>query len=361
MRIGTLVAPTLSLPPLTTRFRLGRVVNAHLLGWQSADVLRMRRAAVPPGTVLDVDCAPFDPARYPADDWVNDLSSMRSTVGKIADRRLSRLARQWAAGLPRGWPQVAAVVTGLRERCRLDPGYRPADADAADRLAEFLFGSRRGPDYLFASSAAVMLRELGYTTRLAGGFYAGPGDYDAKTGQAALTARAAHTWAEVRLPDQRWAVVEATPGYAVAGPDVPWIARAVVAARAHAAGLTAAFGLVGAAVVCRLRLVDAATAAVLRLLPGRTWSDRAARTLRLVELRARCAGRPRPAATTAGRWLRAMADAAAVARFADIVTWAAYGPAAIGPWTAADVRAACDAAARRLTATRIRRNRGRPA
>ncbi len=362
VRIGTLVGPTLPVPALAARFRLGRVVTARLLGWQSADVLRMRRAAVPPGTVLDVDCAPFDPARYPADDWINDLSSMRSTVGKIADPRLSRLARQWAAGLPRGWPQVAAVVAGLRERCRFDPGYRPADADAADRLAEFLFASRRGPDFLFASAAAVMLRELGYTTRLAGGFYAGPGDYDAKTGQAALAARAAHTWAEVRLPDRRWAVVEATPGYAVAGPDVPWVARAAVAARAHAAGLAGVVGLTVAAVVCRLRLVDAATAAVLWVRPGRTWSARATRTLRLIEFRARCAGRPRPPATTANRWLRATADAADVGRFADIVTWAAYGPdAAAVPWTAADAHTTCAAAARRLTATRIRRHRGRPA
>ncbi len=361
VRIGTLIAPTLPLPPLATRFQLGRVVNAHLLGWQSADVLRMRRAAVPPGTVLDVDCAPFDPGRYPTDGWINDLSSMRSTVGKIADPRLSRLARQWAAGLPRGWPQVTAVVAGLRERCRLDPGYRPADADAADRLAEFLFGSRRGPDYLFASSAAVMLRELGYTTRLAGGFYAGPGDYDAKTGQAAVTVRAAHTWAEVRLPDKRWAVVEATPGYAVAGPDVPWMARAVIAVRAHAAAVAAGLGLAVAAVVCRLRLIDAATAAGLWLRPGRTWPDRAARTLWLVEFRARCAGRPRPVATTAGRWLRGMPGVADLGRFAEIVTWAAYGPAAPAPWTPADVSAACDDAAGRLTAIRIRRDGGRPA
>ena len=354
VRVGTLAIDALPLPPLAARFHMGRVTTASLLGWKRPDVLRMRRASVPPGTVLDADCTPFDPARFTTDNWVDDLSSMRATVGVIADRRVSRLARELSAGRPRGWPQVAAVVDGVRNRCTLDRAYRPADADAADRVAEFLFASRRGPDYLFASAAAVMLRELGYTVRLAGGFYVTDGDRDAKTGQAAVRNAAAHTWAEVRLPDGRWAVAEATPGCLVLGPDAPVRQRAVAVLRAHAVGIAAVVATVVAAVIGRLWLVDAATSLLLRLFPGQSWPAVARRTLAVVEWRARWAGRRRPAAMTPRRWLASLDARPAVDRFAEVATWAAYGPAE-GPWSVADVRAACASAARHLTAARLYR------
>ena len=48
----------------------------------------------------------------------------------------------------------------------------------------FLTQSHRGPDYLFASATAAMLQSLGYSARLAAGFYAGQADYDPKIKQA---------------------------------------------------------------------------------------------------------------------------------------------------------------------------------
>ena len=105
-----------------------------------------------------------------------------------------------------------------------------APAGCTDVVAEFLLRSRRGPDYLFASAAAVLLRSLGYPTRVVSGLYAAPGRYDPRTRHTPVTGDDVHFWAEVRLPDGLWVAVEPTPGYELMPPVRPWserIARAL--------------------------------------------------------------------------------------------------------------------------------------
>ena len=69
-----------------------------------------------------------------------------------------------------------------------------ASSGCTDVVAEFLLESRRGPDYLFASSAAVLLRSLGYPTRLVSGLYAAPGKYDPRTRHTPVTRDDVHFW-----------------------------------------------------------------------------------------------------------------------------------------------------------------------
>ena len=92
------------------------------------------------------------------------------------------------------------------------------------RWADFLLVARRGPDYQFASAAAVLLRLLEYPTRLVSGFYASPDNYDPETQHTPVVKEDLHFWAEVFLPGL-WIVIEPTPGYEVLGPGLPWWER----------------------------------------------------------------------------------------------------------------------------------------
>ena len=164
---------------------------------------------------------------------------------------MAALARAWVAGLPEGWRQVEAVIAALRAGYAHDRSAT-ASPDCTDVVAEFLLHSRRGPDYLFASAAAVLLRSLGYPTRVVSGLYAAPGRYDLRTRHTPVTGDDVHFWAEVRLPDGRWVAVEPTPGYELMPPVRAWserIARALGGggewARGHAAGLLAAAAVLG--------------------------------------------------------------------------------------------------------------------
>ena len=58
----------------------------------------------------------------------------------------------------------------------------------------------------------MLLRSLGYPTRLVSGFYADEDDLDRRSGFAALDADDLHTWIEVRLADGMWITVDPVPG-----------------------------------------------------------------------------------------------------------------------------------------------------
>ena len=104
------------------------------------------------------------------------------------------------------------MIEGLRGYCAHDPEIT-VPLDTPDTVRWFLMESRRGPDYLFASSAAVLLRSLGYPSRMIGGYYARPENYNRLTGRTAVTAGDVHYWTQTRLADGTWVNLEPTPGY----------------------------------------------------------------------------------------------------------------------------------------------------
>ncbi len=110
---------------------------------------------------------------------------------------MTTLAKSWVEGLPEGWCQIEAVIASLRAGYTHDRSATSSPG-CADVVHEFLLESRRGPDYLFASSTAVLLRTLGYPTRLVSGLYAAPGKFDARTGHTPVTQDDVHFWVEVR-------------------------------------------------------------------------------------------------------------------------------------------------------------------
>jgi len=134
--------------------------------------------------------------------------------GPALPPELAKLLEEWTQGTEPGWEQVMAVVNGLRNHCEHDPTVA-VPAEETDSVKYFLTKSRRGPDYQFASSAVVLLRSLGYPTRLVGGYYAKEENRSWMTGRTTVKEDDVHYWAQVMMADQIWVDIEPTPGYEI--------------------------------------------------------------------------------------------------------------------------------------------------
>jgi hypothetical protein len=208
---------------------------------------------------------------------------------------------------------VESVTEHLRRHAIVDRNSGSMPTEDAP-IAHFLFTTRRGPDYLFASSAVAMLRSLGYPTRLVSGYYADPERYDPASEQTPITSLDAHFWAEVRLSDGGWIAIEPTPGYRIAGPHFSWWQRAATSAaeliRRHVVELVLILMVVCTLVYFRLSVADLVVTFAWYLSMLRKDNSRfAISTLRLIDRRFRLAGRPRPLGRTPRRWFTS-ADAA---------------------------------------------------
>lgn len=130
---------------------------------------------------------------------------------------LNRLAHDYAGTLPRSWQQVQSIIYGLRKNFELDRDRTRIPLDAAENteplaLSQFL-QHHRGPDYLFATAAALMLDHLGYRTRFVAGFYANPKNYNAREGKISILPSDAHAWLEIDVGHGYWIPLEPCPGF----------------------------------------------------------------------------------------------------------------------------------------------------
>ena len=309
IKIGTLDSSPLPVPPHLTRLRVGSVNRLDFFGWAQFGIIRMVGRTVPSGTVIDSESRTVNPGRLrqmPFAARADHLEDHFISFGAeyAIDSRLAELARTWVAGLPQGWAQIEAVVSNLR-RSYVHDRLATAAPGSIDVVADFLLGSRRGPDYLFASAAVVLLRSLGYPARLVSGLYAAPDRHDPRTRHTPVTSEDVHVWAEVRLPDGIWIAVEPTPGYELLPPAVSWSELIVKIlnrmghwVNQHGNFLLVASSLLAALIGWRRHLLDGLGALAFALLPDRQPRRRVLRALRLVERRARWAGYPRPPGLT---------------------------------------------------------------
>lgn len=359
-------------PPLLTRFRINRVDRPDYYEWDYEGVLALAgRKTTPPGVVVITDCRTLAPHRLPAAAFGSTgtdsgLPPALGEVPKALRPEIERLARAWAGDRPRGWPQVGAVLAQLRTGYAHDRTAAPP-ADHPAPVLWFLLESRRGPDYLFATAAALLLRALDYPARVCLGYYAAPEAYDRETDHTPVTARDLHFWPEVQLRDGHWLVIEPTPGYEVLGSAPSLVERVLGVLRACAAWLTrhsvaaaCVLALVVVTVRRRRRLIDAAAVRWWRWFPGRTWRDHVGGAVRVLERRGRWGGRPRAPDQTIAAWVRtALGDAAHrdpdMVRFVRFAVRAAYSPdgpdgadvlpvcrRVLAAWTTARWRAAPD-------------------
>ena len=252
-------------------------------------------------------------------------------MGRIRD-----LAAHWTQGVPRGWEQVETISRRLREEYTLDEDFR-VESGCPSPVSHFLFISRRGPDYLFASAAALMLRSLGYSSRVVSGFYASPKQYDRKSGHTPVTREDAHFWAECCLGGPCWATVEPTPGYEVLGPPPGWVALVVqglvalcATALRHWPALASCMVLGAVIYGARWRLWDWGHSCLWRCRRPSTTQRFVLDTLALIEIRLAAQGLARPPSLTFSGWLRRIPlhDSElgrCLQRFAAHVEWAKYG------------------------------------
>jgi transglutaminase-like putative cysteine protease len=386
IKVGLLRTTRVPAPAHLERFRVGQVNRPDFFAWAQADILRFARRRLPPGTVVETESRTVDPRRLLALDLAPRPSYAPSVYlglpdgtppcppprlggGRGGTAATAELAHAWAVGQPPGWAQVQAVVAGLRGRCIHDRRATVPE-DCPDVVACFLFTSRRGPDYLFASAAAVMLRALGYPTRVVSGFYTSPQRYDESSRHTAVLGADVHFWAEVLVDPSTWVAVEPTPGYELAPPAFSWGERLAETLQASGGWLLDHRGLgvvalAGVVLTARFRreLLDRLATLGWALAPAASWRGRVLDTLKLLERRARWAGRPRPAGSTPARWYRRAATGAAgpdrdsIEKLLDLADWALYAPAQLDanlPYAQGEVRAACRRAVRAWSLSRFR-------
>jgi transglutaminase-like putative cysteine protease len=331
LKVADLKSNLVPTPALTTRVRIHRVDRPDYYAWDYEGVLSIAgRTRTPPGVVVSTDSRTLDPARLGEEDFP-PRDPRAGELPRNLSEPIGDLARAWAGGHPRGWPQISSIVETLRANHLLD-SKASAPPDGTAPVAWFLFESKRGPDYLFATSACLMLRSLGYSSRVCLGYYAAPEAYDAETGHTPVTVRDLHVWPEVLLRDGHWLVIEPTPGYGMLPPArswADWLDERFTAAMNFTSRNAIPLGLsvftVGLLAVYRRRVLDRIHTWLWIASPGRTWQAAVLRAARLIDRRARLAGQPRPATQTLRDWSRRIPDPA-FDEFVRLVEHAVYAP-----------------------------------
>ncbi|OJW13041.1 MAG: hypothetical protein BGO49_19730 [Planctomycetales bacterium 71-10] len=366
IKVAALDSAALPAPPLLRAFRMGEVDRVDFFGWAADGMIAMEGRTIPSSTVVETESAAPDPDGLASLDFPpRVLDADARPLGPAASAWLDAMTR----GTPPGWARVEAIVRGLRRDAAPDPKAVAPD-DCGD-VVEHFAAARRGPDYLFATACAAMLRSSGHSARLVTGLYAAPSRYDAKTRHTPVRREDVHTWVEVRIPCGLWIPVEPTPGYELPGPS-PAALAGIWAAFRSAAGRVA-----GRPVAC-------ATLAALALLAVRfrreaadalaTLAWRASlrgpsrrgviRTVALLELRARLVDAARPPGESLRSWYGPLAPAADVGRDLEsllaLAEWSLYAPPdADAPSPAgSDPIAACRRAVRAWKRARFRRPSG---
>ncbi|HEU4355262.1 MAG TPA: DUF3488 and transglutaminase-like domain-containing protein [Actinomycetota bacterium] len=118
-----------------------------------------------------------------------------------------QIALDWTADQPTDYRKVLAIQENLRAQpFEYDKTVEPAPG--ADAILEFLTQTRRGFCQQFATTMAVLVRELGFPARVGYGFREG----DGRGGTFVVDSHDLHTWVEVLFPSYGWLVFDPTPG-----------------------------------------------------------------------------------------------------------------------------------------------------
>jgi transglutaminase-like putative cysteine protease len=341
---------------------IDRVDQTEFFVWHQETVLGMPRQSLPDSTVIQLQSRPLKPARLAQIDRISSTAHDRyRLLAHDADSQwLRQTARDWTAGLAPGAPQIAAVCQRLKTGGTVVRG-ETSPVTPPQSIREFLENGRRGPDYLFASSAALLLRGLGYSTRLVSGFYADPARYDVKSRSTPVSPRDVHVWAEVYVGSGTWLELEATPGYELlTTPATLWeqawqrLVDALAWAGRNAASLSAALALVFGGWWRRRWLWERCSTMVWLGLPSRSPRQRVLETVRLLDLRRRLFGPATSVGATPrqrlhGARVRCSADDP-LARFLNCVDWAAYDTQGPCPIPSDQVETLCRQVVHRFTA-----------
>ncbi len=337
VKIINLKSSVIPCPPDTRGIHIDRVDQADMYSLYQEGIVRMNRDSLPELQAIQLMSERVFYEQLQDQRMMlpvsNDVLHLQQP-DMVQMESVRKLAAQWTSGIPRGWQQVDAVIQRLRTDYVLDRNTRPS-ADCEFPVGEFLLTTRRGPEYLFASSAAIMLRSLGYPTRLVSGFYANPERFDSHKRHTPVLAEDAHIWCEISVGARTWLTVEASPGYEILQP-IPTFWQRVVQGlkafllRALQNWMLVLIAAVVAAVLWRKRQMTADFLQTFwwTVRPAGNIRARVLQTLRLFERRLRYLGLQRPAGMTLNRWIRMQSSlqdvSPALPEFLKLANWAAF-------------------------------------
>jgi hypothetical protein len=335
LRPVNLKSPVIPAPLDLRQLHIDKVERPDMFAWHAPGIVRMTGETLPDLVPIRMLSEVLDPQRLSESTLLMFAPGREMLEQSLPDdpqiNHLRQLALEWTSGLPRGMRQVDEIRRRLRTEFQLGPN-NPNTIDTQTPLSDFL-SSRRGPETLFASTAALMLRSLGYSTRLVSGFYVRPERYEPRRRQTPVLGEDAHFWCELMVGPGTWITVEASPGYEVLLPPPGLLQRfsSVVLSLLQLAWkhwILSGSGL-AVLVVCihqRARVEDLLWTLVWRLVPASSARRRVQQTVRLVERRLVLAGLRRPAHLTLKRWLGGLPlqQPAAVRQLAELADVAAF-------------------------------------
>lgn len=347
--------------PLHLRgLHIDKVDQIDMFSWYGDTILKMNRKSLPEFTAIHLqsECMSHSLLRDHEELTFQALSDIKRTqlpeLRQMAEVR--SLAEKWTQGIPHGYRQIEAICQQLRTSYTVDRSAH-APEECPFPVGHFLFESRRGASYQFATAATMMLRSLGYSTRLVSGFYANPESFDVAKGHTAVHSSDTHFWCEVFVGAGTWVTLEPTPGYEVLTPPSGLLGRTLMFAAdcaqwilRHWVFVLTTSAVFAMAFINRYRLADLGLTQKWRFFPARNSRGRVIQTMRLLERRFRFAGLTRPSGVTFTTWFRRQQQCIetcpetplADTEFLQLADWAVYGVDDLKPaMTTADVETAC--------------------
>lgn len=211
---------------------IDKIDRVDMFNWKQQDILGMDRRKLPTMTVIQLNSRLVDQEKLNSSKIriMGGKKIFHSTPEGPLMEEIADLANEWTKSCHSNWERIVTIRERLRTEFQHDPEIVvPEDCD--NPVAWFLFNSKRGPDYLFTTSAVMLYRSLGLSSRAVSGFYANPKKYDSEAQQTSVHPSDVHWWAEVYVGSQVWTTIEPTPGFETLQPERTLIAKAVLLAK----------------------------------------------------------------------------------------------------------------------------------
>ncbi len=204
--------------PTLVAWRIPQIERDDFFKWGRDDVLEMPgRDRIPATTKVGIMFRSVDRwGLHQHRDWPTSL-----TEGDAKPEFGLNLIPANLRELPRSMLQLEGIENFLRSH--FDHAPEVTAPEETDDIVRFFVETGRGPDYMFATTAALWLRDLGYRTRLAQGLIARPEHYDRETKLTIIWPSDVHTWVEVCLDGVNWIPLEPTPGYPLPERESGWL------------------------------------------------------------------------------------------------------------------------------------------
>lgn len=365
VKIANLDSSVLPAPANLSKYKVGGLKEVTMFGWAGRDVVRMLDRTIPAGTTMQTLSRRVRRRHLIETDFetVHSHKVHHHHFREKGDYELSPAARTivegWDLGSERSWLQAERVIACIRDHAEAikangpsDP--LPEDGSDVDMVERFLVSDRKGPDYLFATTAAVVLRDLGYACRLASGLYVDPSSWDASKAHYVLNPQHLHFWVEVLSPENVWVPIDPTPGYIDEFARESWADLAAIQlyALGHWAqqhrmpiGLTAAVAML--LIAFRKGIYDCLMTAYLTHAPIGDDRLRVLATSKHMEWRlTKSLGKRPPQRSLRSHWRQLACSPIELQSLLRLVEWAAYAPAdRTPPCPANEIRNLCRTAA----------------